>query len=198
MLTQVQGAPDLQTPALTNKTPWTCIFHKNQDLGPSGAYKHDKPQYFSSAVGYCDLAVSMKQKTQSQPVQRHIRNPMSWSQLLYRNLWRQTERCCSFRLPLRNLIAPDLQMGAGTQTIVSWGLQVFFNKTRDKLNPHDLIYNLDNNEYLSSCAIKISESKHHNLFLPQSKHHNLFLPHYFSLSDKYKQLNASICFMYYK
>lgn len=39
VLTQVQGVPDLQTPALMNKKPWTCIFHKNQDLGPSGAYR---------------------------------------------------------------------------------------------------------------------------------------------------------------
>lgn len=67
---------------------------------------------------------------------------------------------------------------------------MFFNKTRDKLNPHDLVYNLDSNEYLSMCcAIRI---------ISESKHHHLFLPHYFSLSDKNKQLNASICFMYYK
>ena len=39
VLTQVQGVPDLQTPTLMNTTSWICIFYKNQDLGPSGAYR---------------------------------------------------------------------------------------------------------------------------------------------------------------
>lgn len=35
---------------------------------------------------------------------------------------------------------------------------MFFNKTRDKSNPHDLVYNRDSNEYLSmSSAIRTSE-----------------------------------------
>jgi len=39
VLTQVQGVSDLQTHALMNKTSRTCTFYKNQDLGPSGAYR---------------------------------------------------------------------------------------------------------------------------------------------------------------
>jgi hypothetical protein len=118
-------------------------------------------------------------------VQQHVRNPISWSQLLYTNLCRQTLGCCS-GYPGEILFPLTYKCGTGTQTIISWGLHRFFKKTRDKSNPHDLVYNLDSNEYLSmSCAIRVKTSQ-------------FVLAHYFSLSNKNKQLNASICLMYYK
>lgn len=156
--------------------------------------KHDKLQYFSS--GSWQLCMTRQSLWRNKPIHKqvhqNIQNPTSWSQLLHRKLMKPKWLLLR-RLPLRNLISSDLHSnynwGPGTQTIISWGLHLFFYKTREKLNPNDLVYNLDNNEYLwMSCAIRISDSKDHNLFLP----------HYFSLCDKNKQLNASICFMYYK
>lgn len=128
--------------------------------------KHDKLQYFSSAAGYRDLAASLQKHTQSQPgsttrPKSHLMVSVAIQKLMSTNIR------LLFRLPLRNLISPNLQMGdrnpnhyTGTQTIISWGLHMFFNKTRDKLNPHDLVYNLDSNEYLSmSCAIRVKTSQ---------------------------------------
>jgi hypothetical protein len=73
--------------------------------------KHDKLQYFSSAVGYYDLAVSMNKQTQSQPgstthLKSHVMVSVATQKLM------KTNRRLQFRLPLRNLISPDLQMGA--------------------------------------------------------------------------------------
>lgn len=72
--------------------------------------KHDKLQYFSSAVGYYDLAVSLKIETQSQPgsttrPKSHVMVSVAIQKLM------KTKRRWLFRLPLRNLISPDLQMG---------------------------------------------------------------------------------------
>jgi hypothetical protein len=113
--------------------------------------KHDKLQYFSSAVGNYDLAISLKKQAHSQPGSpKHPKSHLMVSVATQKLM--KPKRLLLCRLPFRNLISSDLHSnynwGPGTQTIISWGLRLFFYKTREKLNPHDLVYNLDNNEYL--------------------------------------------------
>jgi hypothetical protein len=97
VLTQVQGVPDLQTPALMNKTPWTCIFHKKSGPRAIWCLQTNMTNYSTSLQQL--VTVTWQPLCRNRPshnqVQQHVQNPISWSQLLYRNLCRQTLHCCS-------------------------------------------------------------------------------------------------------